>query len=91
MVNSCIKDPHSFLGVFVMMGRGETAKLDFIQRHDFKFIELLSLNFKATETEKIKESVMYRYNMVKSRAALMEERLKDLGSIVKVKNPSLML
>lgn len=44
MVNSCIKEPHTFLGVFVMREDG-TAKLDFIQRNDFKFIELLSLPF----------------------------------------------
>ena len=41
MVNSCNKEPHSFLGVFVM-NRDGSAKLDFIQRNDFKFIELLS-------------------------------------------------
>jgi hypothetical protein len=29
MVNSCIKEPHSFLAVFIM-SRDGTAKLDFI-------------------------------------------------------------
>ena len=29
MVNSCIKEPHSFLAVFIMNSKGD-AKLDFI-------------------------------------------------------------
>jgi hypothetical protein len=42
MLNSCIKEPHSFLAVFVMQRDGNAA-LDFIQNIEYKFIELLSL------------------------------------------------
>jgi hypothetical protein len=38
----------------------------------------------------VQQSIMYRYNLVKSKAALMEARLKDMNSLMKVKNPSLM-
>lgn len=89
MVNSCIKEPHTFLGVFVMR-EDATAKLDFIQRNDFKFIELLSLPFHWSSQEIVQQSIMYRYNLVKSKAALMEARLKDMNQLMKVKNPSLM-
>lgn len=50
MANSCIKEPHSFLAVFVM-NRDGSAKLDLIQRNDFKFIELLRADFVASNED----------------------------------------
>ena len=44
MISSCIKEPHSFLAVFIM-SRDGSAKLDFIQNIEYKFIELLSCEF----------------------------------------------
>lgn len=90
MVNSCIKEPHSFLAVFIM-SRDGTAKLDFIQNIEYKFIELLSTDFMASSEEVVRQSITYRYNSVKSKVALMEARLKDVNALVKVKNPSLLL
>lgn len=90
MVNSCIKEPHSFLAVFVM-NRDGSAKLDFIQRSEFKFIELLSADFMASNEEVVRSSITYRYNSAKSKVALMEARLKDVNNLVKMKNPSLLL
>lgn len=90
MVNSCIKEPHSYLAVFVM-SRDGSAKLDFIQRNEFKFIELLSVHFQASHEEVVRASITYRYNSAKSKIALMESRLKDVNNLVKVKSPSLLL
>ena len=47
MLNSCIKEPHSFLAVFIMQRDG-TARLDFIQNMEYKFVELLSCDFEAS-------------------------------------------
>lgn len=90
MVNSCIKEPHSFLAVFIM-SRDGSAKLDFIQNIEYKFIELLSTDFMASSEEVVRQSITFRYNSVKSKVALMEARLKDVNALVKVKNPSLLL
>ena len=90
MVNCCIKEPHSYLAVFIM-NRDGTAKLDFIQNIEYKFIELLSCDFMASSKEAVRQSITYRYNSVKSKVALMEARLKDVNALVKVKNPSLLL
>ena len=90
MVNSCIKEPHSFLAVFIM-NRDGTAKLDFIRNIEYKFIELLSADFMASSEEIVRQSITFRYNSVKSKVALMEARLKDVNNLVKVKNPSLLL
>ena len=53
MVNSCIKEPHSFLAVFIM-NRDGSAKLDFIQNIEYKFIELLSCDFIASPEDTVR-------------------------------------
>eukprot|EP00347_Sterkiella_histriomuscorum_P008093 403346398 len=90
MLNSCIREPHSFLAVFVMQRDGR-ATLDFIQNIEYKFIELLSLQFMASSEEIIRQSITFRYNSVKSKVSLMQARLADVNNMVKVKSPSLLL
>ena len=90
MANSTIKDPHSFLAVFIMDHQGR-AKLDFIQNIEYKFIELLTCEFLASSEEVVRASITFRYNATKSKVQLMEARLKDVNNLVKLKNPSLLL
>lgn len=90
MLSTCIKEPHSHLAVFVMRRAGR-AHLDFIQNMEYKFVELLSATFIASDDETVRQSISFRYNSVKSRLALMQARLQDIHALVKVKNPSLML
>ena len=65
--------------------------LDFIQNMEYKFVELLSVNFVASDDETVRQSIAFRYNAVKSRLALMQARLQDINALVKIKNPSLLL
>ena len=90
MLNACIKEPHSFLAVFIMHRDGR-ARLDFIQNIEYKFIELLSLDFVASSEEMVRQQITYRYNSVKSKLAILQARLQDISALVKVKNPSLLL
>lgn len=90
MLNSCIKEPHSFLAVFIMRRDGQ-ARLDFIQNIEYKFIELLSCDFVASTEEMVRQQITFRYNAVKSKLALIQARMQDLNALVKVKNPSLLL
>jgi len=90
MLNHCIKEPHSHLAVFVMQRDG-SARLDFIQNMEYKFVELLSCQFQACSEELVRQQITYRYNVVKSRLALMQARLADVNALVKIKNPSLLL
>jgi len=90
MLNTCIREPHSHLAVFVMQ-RGGRAHLDFIQNMEYKFVELLSCAFVASPEETVRQSVTFRYNSNKSRLALMQARLQDINALVKIKNPSLLL
>ena len=90
MLNSCVKEPHSFLAVFIMHRDGN-AHLDFIQNIEYKFIELLSLDFLASSEEMVRQQITYRYNAIKTKRAMLQGRLQDITAMVKVKNPSLLL
>lgn len=90
MLNSCIKEPHNFLAVFIMHRDGR-ARLDFIQNMEYKFIELLSLDFLASTEEMVRQQITYRYNAVKSKLAIVQARLQDVNAAIKLKNPSLLL
>ena len=73
------------------MQRDGRATLDFIQNIEYKFIELLSLEFIASPEDVIRQSITFRYNAVKSKLAIMQARLADVNNMVKVKSPSLLL
>ncbi|CDJ50958.1 hypothetical protein, conserved [Eimeria brunetti] len=90
MLNSCIREPQSFLAVFIMETTGK-GRLDFIKNMEYKFIELLSCDFHQSSEEVIRQQMSFRYNALKSKLALMHARLHDIGALVKVKSPSLLL
>ena len=71
MLDTCIREPHSHLAVFVMQ-RGGRGHLDFIQNMEYKFVELLSTAFIASDEETVRQNITFRYNSVKSRLALMQ-------------------
>ena len=50
VADTCIREPHSHLAVFVMQ-RGGRGHLDFIQNMEYKFVELLSCAFVASDDE----------------------------------------
>ena len=79
MLNAAIKEPHSHLAVFVMERDG-SARLDFIQNMEYKFVELLSCNFARSPDEVVRQQITYRYNSVKARLALMQARLQDVNA-----------
>lgn len=90
LFNNCINEPQSFIAVFIMQKEG-TARLDFIQNIEYKFIELLSLDFINSPDDTVRKQISFRYNALKSKLALMQDRINTINNIVKIKNPSLLL
>eukprot|EP00948_MAST-09A_sp_MAST-9A-sp1_P001930 g1930.t1 len=90
MLNGVIGSPQENLAVLVMKKDG-TAKLDFVQNMNYKFVELLSLNFERVPDELVQEQITYRYNCMKAKLALAHARLNDINALLKIKNPSLLL
>lgn len=85
MLNSCIKEPHTHLAVFNVEAEEGGSRLDFICNMEYKFVELLSLNFEESSEDLVRQHVTFRYNAVKSRLAMMQARLADVNAIVRVK------
>ena len=73
------------------MQKEGTARLDFIQNIEYKFIELLSIDFVNSPDDTVRKQIAYRYNAVKAKLELMQERINTISNIVKIKNPSLLL
>ena len=73
------------------MQKDGTARLDFIQNMEYKFIELLSLDFVNSPDDTVRKQISFRYNSLKSKLALMQDRITTINNIVKLKNPSLLL
>jgi|JI6StandDraft_1071083.scaffolds.fasta_scaffold13050_9 hypothetical protein len=57
---------------------------------EYKFIEVLSLNFQGVEESVNKQSVSYRFGLLKNRMNLVQSRLNEISTMVKLKNPSLL-
>ena len=65
--------------------------LDFIQNIEYKFIELLSIDFVNSPDDTVRKQIAYRYNALRSKLELMQNRIANINNIVKLKNPSLLL
>ena len=89
-LNQAIKEPQTHLAVFIMNRDGQ-ARLDFIQNMEYKFVELLSVTFLRSPDDRIRSSIAFRYNSIKTKLQIVSGRLSEVTSIVKLKNPSLLL
>jgi hypothetical protein len=80
----------SFFAVFFMQKDGN-AKLDFIQNMEYKFLELLSIEFAAANEDQIRQNISFRYSLLKAKSSVLQGKLKDIIALLKLKNPSLLL
>ncbi|CAD8172934.1 unnamed protein product [Paramecium octaurelia] len=90
LLNSCHKEPNHFFCVFFMQQDG-AARLDFIENLEYKFMEMLSLEFSSASEETIRQNVSFRYNLMKAKLQFVQNRLNDIASLIKLKNPSLLV
>ena len=90
LLNNCLNEPQTYIAVFIMQKDG-SARLDFIQNIEYKYIELFSLDFVNSPDETIRKQISYKYNAVRTKLELVQNRIKAISNIVKAKNPSLLL
>ncbi len=64
MLNNCIKEPHNHIAVFLMQSDGR-ARLDFVQNMEYKFVELLSVDFSRAPEDMVRQQITFRYNTIK--------------------------
>jgi hypothetical protein len=58
---------------------------------EYKFIELLTVHFSGGSDEYVRQNIAFRFNAVKNKMTLMQNRLQDIVGIIKMKNPSLLM
>lgn len=73
-----------------MKSTGE-AKLIFIENLEYKFLELMGLDFDISDEETIRQNISFRFNSLNVKTSLTEKKLKDIFGMIKLKNPSLLM
>jgi hypothetical protein len=91
MLNACIKEPHIHLAILTIFIDNNTARLDFIQNMEYKFVELMYCNCLRSPEEIVQNHITFRYNNMKQKLSFVQNRLQELTNLVKIKNPSLLL
>jgi len=91
MLNACIREPHIHLAIFTMTVGTAEGRLDFIQNMEYKFVELMSCAFERSPEEVTQQHISFRYNSIKQKLAQTQAKLFEIQTLVKTKNPSLLL
>ena len=87
--DNCIKIPDIYIGELTILKDG-IAKLQFIKGSDFKFLELLLLEFKNSSDEIIKKHMIYRFSYLKSLIEYDKKALQIAGDVILECNPDIM-
>lgn len=90
MLNSCIKEPATFLAAFTTH-QDSHAQLSLIQNLEHKCIELIHIEFTASPEPIIRQHITYRYSATKNRLSLLLGKLHDLNAVIATKNPMLLV
>ncbi|OII72089.1 uncharacterized protein cubi_01422 [Cryptosporidium ubiquitum] len=89
IVNNVIKDQLGCFVKFCLRVDG-SGKLTFLQIMEYKFLELLSIDFQQASEEVIRNSISFRYSFMKSKVALMEGRFLEISNLLSIRNPGLL-
>jgi hypothetical protein len=73
------------------MQKDGNARLDFIKNIEYKFIELLSIDFVNSPDDVVRKYISFKYSSLKSKTSLLQDRINNISNLVKIKNPSLLL
>ena len=52
---------------------------------------MLSIDFINSPDETVRKQISYRYNAIRTKLELVQNRIHAISNIVKIKNPSLLL
>ena len=87
--DDCISSPDIFIGVFTIKKDG-ISQLQFIKGSDFKFLELLLLDFTNSSDDIIQKHMLYRFAYLKSKLNYNKKALKAAGDVILECNPEIM-
>jgi hypothetical protein len=79
-------------GIFVSFAKTDDtqAALIFDQQLKFKKVQIMRVEFTASSTELVQDSIQFRFDTWKQRALSTQTELEDLCAMLKIKNPSVL-
>jgi hypothetical protein len=89
MCENCRTYPNEYICFFILNKHGNSI-LKFIKNSDFKFVELLLLEFSISPEEVIKKQINYRFAYLKSKLDYQKKCIKLVGDFILNKNPDLL-
>jgi hypothetical protein len=89
-IQKLIKEPSQIIAILYLNPNDRTARVDFVQNMEYKFLELLSLDFKECPTEVMHKMANFRYQNMKKRNAYLDNKLIEVSNFIRLKNPSML-
>lgn len=88
LINNAITMQDTYKVIMIMNSDG-TGTMRFLKILDFKTLDQLSLTMKLGDTDIINKHASHRFKVAKNQLQENMQRLEDIVSILKAKNPSL--
>ena len=86
---NCRASPNEYI-CFFLINRKSNSVLKFLKNSDFKFLELLLLEFERSSEEVINKQIIYRFTILKSKLDYEKKCIKKVGDIIVGKNPDIL-
>ena len=84
----CIKDTKAYLAVFNIKS-DKKAKMELLENLEYKFGELINLDFVPASDDLIREQISYRYNSMRAVHEITQSRIEIINNVLKDYDPQL--
>lgn len=82
LLTNVISSPTMFIAVFYMDQEG-LGRLDIVQNMSYKFMEVISCEFKISPDDVVRKSIIYRYNQQVSKMKDTEEQINEMEKLIR--------
>ena len=84
----CLNNTKSYLAV-LSIKTDKNAKMELMENLDYKFVELINLDFSPASQEVISKQICYRYNSMRAVQDLMQNRIDIINNVLREMDPQL--
>ena len=84
----CIDQNKKFMAVFNIQ-KDKIGKLEIMENLEYKFAELINLNFSPVSKDFINKQIIYRYNSMRGLLDMTQNRIDIINGVLKDSAPSL--
>ena len=84
----CIDEPKAYLAVLNLKS-DKKAKMELFENLEYKFVELINIDFVPASDDLIREQISYRYNSMRALHEMTQSRIEIINSVLKDYDPQL--